>query len=165
MSGTGDGAHGKVEVSDVSAILELLKGSEWRHARLKMGDFELELSDGVATSSTTAPAAAPAPTASAAPAPAAPAAEAAPAPAPAGVDGVVVRAQSIGVFWRAPQPGADPFVEVGDEVEADTPLGIVEVMKMMTRIEPGVRGTVAAIHVENGEVVEFDQPLITITPA
>ena len=61
--------------------------------------------------------------------------------------------------------GAPPFAEVGDSVEADTPLAIVEVMKMMTRVEPGVRGVVTAIHVENGDVVEFDQPLVTITPA
>ena len=84
---------------------------------------------------------------------------------PTEVDGVVVRAQSIGIFWRSPQPGAPAFVEIGDEVAADTPLGIVEVMKMMTRIEPGVSGTIVAIHVGNGDVVEFDQPLVTIRPA
>ena len=159
-----------VDIADVTAMIDLLRESGWTHARLRMGDFELELSDGAPDTPATlaaapAPAAAPTPVAAASAADPAPAL---PADAPqeaAEIDGVVVRAQSIGIFWRSPQPGAPPFVEVGDEVDADSPLGIVEVMKMMTRIQPGVRGTVVAIHVGNGDVVEFDQPLVTIRPA
>lgn len=151
-----------IELSDITTILDLLKASGWREARLRFGDFELQLSDSVIelSSAPTAPATRPAPAA------VAPAAAAEPAPAAAitaGANEHLVRAKSLGVFWRAPQPGAPAFVEVGVEVDIDTPLAIVEVMKMMTRVEPGVSGTVTAIHVENGQVVEFDQPLMTIT--
>jgi acetyl-CoA carboxylase biotin carboxyl carrier protein len=160
MTGSSDDGNRKLELADLTAILDLLKASEWRSARLRMGDFELELSDGMATSGF-APAPAPAAPATASTAPATTKDAAA---EPGTVDGVVVRAQTLGVFWRSPQPGAAPFVEVGDIVAADSPLGIVEVMKMMTRIEPGIAGRVVAIHVENGDVVEFDQPLVTIAP-
>jgi acetyl-CoA carboxylase biotin carboxyl carrier protein len=162
-----------VEIDDLTAMIELVKSAGWRQVRLRMGDFELELSDGALEAGRTdgqaaapAPAAASAPVAS--PAPAAPAAQTvAPTTGPVEEDGegVVVRAQSIGIFWRSPQPGAPPFVEIGDTVQTDTPLAIVEVMKMMTRIEPTVGGVVTAVHVENGDVVEFDQPLFTIRPA
>lgn len=168
MSGNGDEGDREVDVADLTAILDLLKSSGWRSARVRMGDFELELSDGaeIARPATGSAAPAPAtPAAASAPAPAAPAAPAPPPAADTPVDGFVVRAKTLGVFWRSPQPGAAPFVEVGDDVSADTPLGIVEVMKMMTRIEPGVAGRIIAIHVENGDVVEFDQALVTIAPA
>jgi acetyl-CoA carboxylase biotin carboxyl carrier protein len=163
-----------VELTDVTEVLTLLRDSGWRRARLRTGDFELELSDGsldiggepaAAANRADTPQVSAGSGEQAEPA-AAPASGSAPASPPSTeAGGVVVRAQSIGVFWRSPQPGAPPFVEVGDTVQADTPLGIVEVMKMMTRIEPGVAGVVAAIHVDNGETVEFDQPLVTITPA
>ncbi|MBX9472362.1 acetyl-CoA carboxylase biotin carboxyl carrier protein [Microcella sp.] len=155
--------NNSIELSDITAIIDLLKASGWREARLRFGDFELQLSDsgvglGVAQS-------APAPVASTTPAAVSPptvSESSTAAPITASAHEHIVRAKSLGVFWRAPQPGAPSFVEVGDEVEPDSPLAIVEVMKMMTRVEPGVRGTVTGIHVENGQVVEFDQPLLTI---
>ncbi|MCG3754014.1 biotin/lipoyl-containing protein [Amycolatopsis sp. Poz14] len=158
-----------VELADVTAMIDLLRDSGWRFARLRMGAFDLELSDGTEPIAQPAvalpvPAAVPA-TAQAVEPAAVPAAEPVSPGQDDAAEGVVVRAQSIGMFWRSPQPGAPPFVEVGDRVEETTPLGIVEVMKMMTRIEPGVSGIVTAIHAENGDVVEFDQPLVTITPA
>jgi acetyl-CoA carboxylase biotin carboxyl carrier protein len=159
----------EVALADVAKMIELLREGGWREATLRMGDFELHVSDGAASTTPAPRGTADSAPAVSAPAPATTPAPAAPVPAaPAPVDSskqTVVRAQSLGMFWRSPQPGAPAFVEVGDEVSEDSPLGIIEVMKMMTRVVPGVRGVVSAIHVENGQMVEFDEPLLTITLA
>jgi acetyl-CoA carboxylase biotin carboxyl carrier protein len=94
------------------------------------------------------------------PAPAA--APGAPSAEPAGQR---VTAPSVGLFWRSPKPGAPPFVEVGDEVGPDDTVCIVEVMKLMNHVRAGVAGTVAAVHPENGQMVEHGDPLFTIEPA
>ena len=70
-----------------------------------------------------------------------------------------------GVFYRAPSPGAPPFVDVGTRVEADTIVCLIEVMKMMNSVAAGVAGTIAEIHVENAEAVEYGQPLFRVEPA
>lgn len=104
-----------------------------------------------------------APVHAAAPAAAAPATEAAPqaasAPEPAGH---LVRSPMVGTFYRSPAPGANSFIEVGQQVRAGDVLCIVEAMKMMNQIEADKSGVVDAILVENGEPVEYDQPLIRI---
>lgn len=79
-------------------------------------------------------------------------------------DGVVIAAPMPGTFYRAPAPGADPFVEPGARVEPGTIVGIIEVMKMMNSIPAGVAGTVVSVEVENGEAVEHGQPLFRIEP-
>jgi acetyl-CoA carboxylase biotin carboxyl carrier protein len=71
----------------------------------------------------------------------------------------------VGTFYRASEPGAGPFVEVGASVAPDTPVCIIEVMKLMNSIVAQCRGTVAEILVGDGEAVEYGQPLIVITPA
>jgi acetyl-CoA carboxylase biotin carboxyl carrier protein len=68
----------------------------------------------------------------------------------------------VGTFYRSPSPEAGAFVEVGQVVRVGDVLCIVEAMKMMNQIEADRAGTVTAIHVTDGEPVEFDQPLITI---
>jgi biotin carboxyl carrier protein len=70
----------------------------------------------------------------------------------------------VGVFWRAPEPGAPPFVEEGAEVQAGQALCIVEIMKLMQQITADVAGIVTAIHTENGGQVEFGTPLFSIAP-
>ncbi|WP_454688913.1 acetyl-CoA carboxylase biotin carboxyl carrier protein [Achromobacter aloeverae] len=153
-------------LNDIAEIIAILKEGGWRSATLKLGDFELSVSDGDLAAAATP--AAPVPVAAPAPASApAPAAKAAPAPGGSSpvVEGdslVVVKANTLGAFWRSPQPGAPAFVEIGDVVQPDTPLGIVEVMKMMTRITAGVSGKVKAIHVGDGDLVEQGQALVTI---
>lgn len=105
------------------------------------------------------PAAAPAPVA----APAAPAAApAAPAAAPEEVSGHKIRSPMVGTFYRSPSPEAKAFVEVGQTVKVGDALCIVEAMKMMNRIEADKAGVVKAILVNDGEPVEFDEPLIII---
>jgi acetyl-CoA carboxylase biotin carboxyl carrier protein len=93
------------------------------------------------------------------------AAEPAPAAAPtATANGTVIEAPSVGLFWRAPAPGAPPFVEVGSQVKAGDTLAIVEVMKLMNHVVSPVDGVVAEILVENGAPVEFGQAIVTVEP-
>ena len=69
-----------------------------------------------------------------------------------------------GTFYRAPKPGAPPFVDVGDPVREDTVVGIVETMKMMTPVHAGVRGTVSEFRTGNGEFAEIDSVLLLVQP-
>ena len=94
---------------------------------------------------------------------AAPAQAAAPvADAPAAISGHIVRSPMVGTFYRTPSPDAKAFVEVGQKVNVGDPLCIVEAMKMMNQIEADKSGVVKAILLENGQPVEFDEPLVVI---
>lgn len=84
------------------------------------------------------------------------------APAVAEVSGHIVRSPMVGTFYRTPTPDAKAFVEVGQKVNAGDTLCIVEAMKMMNQIEADKTGVVKAILVENGQPVEFDEPLVVI---
>lgn len=75
-----------------------------------------------------------------------------------------VEAPIIGVFYRAPSPGSPPFVEPGQAVEADTTIGIIEVMKLMNPVTAGVAGTLRRFAVADGEQVEFGQTLAFVAP-
>jgi Biotin carboxyl carrier protein len=70
----------------------------------------------------------------------------------------------LGTFYRAPAPGAAPFVDVGSRVEPDTLVCIIEVMKMMNSVQAGVTGTITEVYVENGEAVEYGAPLFRVEP-
>ena len=104
------------------------------------------------------PAAAPAP---GAPAGTAPAAEG----AAAASRGVEITSPMVGSFYRAPGPDAAPFVEVGDRITKNTVVCIVEAMKVMNEIKAEVEGEILEILVQNGEPVEFGQPLFLVRPA
>lgn len=82
---------------------------------------------------------------------------------PAGAGELVV-APLLGTFYRRPKPGEAPFVSIGDLVEADTVVCIVEVMKLMNSVVAGMRGVVVAIHANDGDLVEFGQPLVRLAP-
>lgn len=92
----------------------------------------------------------------------APAPEATVAAAPATVSGHTVRSPMVGTFYRTPSPDAKAFVEVGQHVNVGDTLCIVEAMKMMNQIEADKAGVVKAVLVENGQPVEFDEPLVVI---
>ena len=77
-------------------------------------------------------------------------------------DGDVVRAPMVGTFYASPSPDKPPFVTVGQQVKAGDTLGIIEAMKMFNPIEAEVSGTVLKVIVENGQPVEFDEPLFVI---
>lgn len=84
------------------------------------------------------------------------------APAPEQITGHVIRVPMVGTFYRAPSPGSPPFVDVGDRVKEGDTLCIIESMKMMNHVSADRPGKIEAILVENGQAVEYDQPLITI---
>jgi acetyl-CoA carboxylase biotin carboxyl carrier protein len=103
------------------------------------------------------PGATPAAAGAAAPAAGPPAAGAAPA-----IEGHVVKSPMVGTFYRSPSPGAKPFVEIGDAVKAGQTVCIIEAMKLLNEIESDKDGIVRAILVENGQPVEYGEPLVVI---
>ena len=107
-----------------------------------------------------APAPAPAPAAAAAPVAAAVAEL--PAPVPAEPTGHIVKSPMVGTFYRAPSPGAEAFVQIGQAVKEGDTLCIIEAMKLLNEIEADASGVIKAILVENGEPVEFGAPLFVI---
>jgi acetyl-CoA carboxylase biotin carboxyl carrier protein len=86
----------------------------------------------------------------------------APAAAPAAVSGHVVKSPMVGTFYRSPSPGADAFVQIGDSVKEGQTLCIIEAMKLLNEIESDATGVVKEILVENGQAVEYGQPLFVI---
>jgi acetyl-CoA carboxylase biotin carboxyl carrier protein len=70
----------------------------------------------------------------------------------------------LGTFYRAERPGADPFVDVGTEIEPDTIVAIIEVMKMMNSVPAGITGTIAEVCCDNASLVEYGQPLFRVDP-
>lgn len=104
-----------------------------------------------------------APVAAPAAAPIAPSVQAAPAAAEERVvEGTTVTSPMVGTFYRSPNPGAEPFVKVGDKVEAGQTLCIIEAMKLLNEIEAETSGTIKEILVDNAQPVEFGQPLFII---
>ena len=154
-----------MDIRKVKKLIELLEESNIGEIEIKEGEESVRISRQgtapapMAYAPPAAPVAAPAPVASAS-APEAPAQESA-SPAPA-TDNAVL-SPMVGTFYRAPGPDAAAFVEVGQTVRVGDVLCIVEAMKMMNQIEADRAGTITAIHVENGQAVEFDQPLISIS--
>ena len=138
---------------DVREILRIIDESDLDELRIETDGLSLHVvRGGVAPSGEPEPerrGAEPEPTAQAA-APASPA------------DGLTIVSPTVGVFYRAPAPGEPPFVEVGTRVEPDTIVCIIEVMKMMNSVPAGIAGTIAAIHVENAQPVEYGQPLFRV---
>jgi len=134
------------------------------------GIAELEITEGegkvriVKFSQTLQPVAYHAPEAvmAAAPAAAPGAAPAAAAPAAPVVQGHAVKAPMVGTFYRSPNPGSAPFVDVGQTVKEGDPLCIIEAMKLLNEIEADKSGVIKEILVENGEPVEYGQPLFVI---
>jgi len=102
-----------------------------------------------------APAPTPAPTIALTPAPALPA-------TPVAVEGHVVKSPMVGTFYRSPSPGAKHFVEVGDTVKSGDTICIIEAMKLLNEIECDKDGVIKAILVENGQPVEYGEPLVVI---
>lgn len=167
----------EVNPNDIEALIEVFNASDWDEMHLVMGDFEIFLSnDSKATLPGAAPAAALAPSGSqqqsqtAAPAAHGPAAQGPANQDPANQGPVVpdgstlIRAPSLGTFYRAPKPGSPPYVEVGQRVEPDTELCLIEVMKLFTHLRSGMTGIVREICVPDATLVEFDQPLFVIEP-
>jgi len=157
-----------ISAEDIEALVRSFDDSDWDEMRVVVGAFELFLSKDSAGRLAPAPIASPSiavephepspPPATRAPA----RSKAAEFRAPDGM--AVVRAPNLGTFYRAPKPGAPPYVSLGQRVEADTELCLIEVMKLFTSVQSGVRGTVKQILVDDSQLVEFGQPLFVIDP-
>ena len=147
--------------AEVAEIMRLVEQSGFDELNLEIDGTKISLRRGSATA-TRAAAQPPAPVA-------APIPDAAPrglqSPAPAIVadpNSLEVAAPLLGTFYRAPKPGAAPFVEVGAQVAPETIIGIIEVMKLMNTVRAGVRGTVAEICAADGALVEFGETLLRV---
>jgi acetyl-CoA carboxylase biotin carboxyl carrier protein len=157
---------------DVREILRIIDESDLDELRIETPDFRLHVRRGGAPplpAEPAEPAEAPGRPRAATPEARDPGAEAAPpaAPAPdASVNGAAtIEAPMLGTFYRASAPGEDPFVDVGSDVEPDTVVCLIEVMKMMNSVKAGVAGRVVEVCARNAELVEYGEPLFRVDPA
>ena len=150
--------------AEVAEIMRLVEQSGFDELTLEMEGTKISLRrGGAAGSATPAPSVVAATAAAPAPAVAQTAAATPPAAAASTDPGLQdLPAPLLGTFYRAPKPGAPAFVEVGSQVEADTIVGIIEVMKLMNTVRAGVRGTVAEILAADGALAEYGAPLMRI---
>lgn len=146
---------------DVAEITRLLEESQFEELHLEHEGFKLTLRRGTAVNAALSTPAVPVAKPVPAPTPAAPRASA-PAPASGGVLQDVA-APLLGTFYRAPKPGASPYVAAGSAVQEDTIVGIIEVMKLMNTVRAGVVGTVAEILAQDGALVEYGQVLLRVS--
>ncbi|MGH7886356.1 MAG: acetyl-CoA carboxylase biotin carboxyl carrier protein, partial [Candidatus Binatia bacterium] len=149
---------------DVLHILKLIDESKFDYFQLEVGELKITVSKGepIPIPGTAQPVsvAAPKPVAAPAVAPAPAAAKVAAIPA----GHVAVTAPILGTFYVAPEPGAPPFVQVGQQVTEDTTCGLIEVMKVFNSVRAGVKGTIVEMVAQNGGFVEFGQTLFIVKP-
>ncbi len=157
-----------MEIRDIKKIVELMKEHDLTRFELEEEAFRISLVRGAEDESRMVT---PLPVASAAlpsaPAAAVPAAPAVPTPVPETkeADGLLeIKSPIVGTFYRSGSPDADAFVKVGQQVDTDTVVCIVEAMKVMNEIKADVRGAITEILVENATPVMFGQPLFNVKP-
>ena len=161
---------------DVRELLRVFADSELRHLEVVIGDTRLVADKDAAPQ----PSAAAVPRSDAAvtvdkpndaavdatPAQAGPASVTAPPNDGAAGDGLVaITAPVVGTFYRAPEPGAPPFVSIGDRIDTETTVGLIEVMKVFNSVLAQLEGEVAAVVVDDGQLVEYGQELILVKPS
>jgi len=144
---------GNISSQDLDALIALFQESTWTELRLAVGETTLVLSKNSAADLDARAKSEPLDTTALA------------SPVPAIHDGwTVVRAPSLGTFYRSPKPGSPPYCEAGQTIGSQQELGLLEVMKLFTTVRSEVPGTVREILAKDGEMVEFDQPLFLIEP-
>jgi len=147
-----------MDLRKLKTLIELVESSGIAELEINEGEERVRITRHVA-----AAAPAYAPVAAAPPAAAVQAAVAAAEPAkPAEIDGHVVKSPMVGTFYRSASPGSKPFMDVGQSVKSGETLCIIEAMKLLNEIEADQSGVIKAILVENGQPVEFGQPLFVI---
>ena len=155
-----------MNLDDIRQILDLVREHELAEFEIERDGLKVRIRKAGREVTFVAPAA-PMPVA-AAPAAAAPAGTAAPASAPEPIDSVdlaMIKSPIVGTFYRAPEPGAPNFVEVGDQVRKGQVLCIIEAMKLMNEIECDTDGEISAVYVENGRAVQFGERLFAVKVA
>jgi acetyl-CoA carboxylase biotin carboxyl carrier protein len=163
-----------VDIADLKEILRILEEQDITEFELEQDGVKLRVCrssmvppvapvhlTGAAGVAPPAPAPLPAPLAGPAPA----AAPASPEPTLDTPSGTVVKSPIVGTFYRAPDPNSPPFISVGDRVKVGQVLCIIEAMKLMNEIEAEIAGEVLKIHVDNGQPVQYGDPLFTVRPA
>lgn len=167
-----------VNMEELRELIALLRDNGLAELELENEGFRVRLRRDSATAGSSY--IADAPLHGSAPAPAAPAAGPAPAPPPApgpahpgthasteasqDQDLHIIPSPIVGTFYRSPSPAADPFVKIGSNVEPESVVCIIEAMKLMNEIQAETSGEVVKIYVENGQPVEYGQPLFGIKP-
>ncbi|MGN6820721.1 MAG: acetyl-CoA carboxylase biotin carboxyl carrier protein [Sphingomonas sp.] len=151
----------RVDVELVRQLAALLDESNLTEIEVEDNDRRIRVAREVHAVAA-APVSYAAPAASAAPAAAAPSSPAAADPAPAANTANAVKSPMVGTVYLAANPEAKPFIAVGQKVAAGETLVIIEAMKVMNPITAPIGGTVSAILIENGQPVEFDQPLVVV---
>lgn len=152
-----------MDIRKLKKLIELVEDSGIAELEITEGEESVRI--GRYPQAGSQPSAPPANYMAAPPAPAAeaaPTAEPAPAAGEAAARGHIIRSPMVGTFYRAPAPDARPFVELGDSLGPSDTVCIIEAMKMLNQIEAEISGTVSEILVENGQPVEYDQPLFVI---
>lgn len=144
-----------MELTAVQKLMEQFEDSTARELELTDGDFHLRLSKNRAAKASPAPVEATPSPASAAPAPA-------PAAPQVAAETQTIKAPLVGTVYLQPKPGAKPYLQVGQQVNAGDVVCVIEAMKMMTEVKSQVAGTVKAVLVEDEQLVEVDQPLFTV---
>jgi acetyl-CoA carboxylase biotin carboxyl carrier protein len=152
-----------MDLRKLKTLIDLVESSGIAELEIEEGEERVRITRATASVAAPPPPAAPA-VVHVAPAPAAPVAAVpgAEAPASPAPQGNVVKSPMVGTFYRSAAPGGKAFVEVGDAVKEGDPLCIVEAMKLMNEIESDKAGVIKAILCENGQPVEFGQPLFVI---
>lgn len=152
---------------DIRAFVRLFEESDWDELRIETSDLKLAISKNADAAGLTV-----SDTPSRSRAPARPTGSSEDAGPVAGKvarvipeDLVPVTAPNLGTFWRAPKPGAAPYVEIGQKVDAETTVCLIEVMKLFTPIKAGVSGTIVEVVADNSAMVEFGDLLLLVDPA
>ena len=147
----------KMEIKDIQNVIDLMNENDLSYFLLEQDGVTLKLKKGAEEI-----VAAPAP----APAQAAPAPAAEPAAAAAASDkGEEITSPMVGTFYRAPSPDSEPFVKVGDHVDEDTTVCIIEAMKVMNEIKADAKGIVERVVADEGKPVQYGQTLFVVSPA
>jgi acetyl-CoA carboxylase biotin carboxyl carrier protein len=148
-----------MDLRKLKTLIDLVQNSGISELEISEGEEKIRIAKHLtaapATTVVSMPMAAPAAPAAVPPAPT-------PAAAPPQTEGHVMKSPMVGTFYRSSGPDASPFVEVGQTVKAGDTICIIEAMKLMNEIEADISGVIKAIQVENGQAVEFGQPMFVI---
>ena len=156
-----------MDIRKVKKLIELLEESDIAEIEIREGEESVRISRSSSATPVATPViqtamAVPPPAAEALPDSAVAEGEKKPAQSPS-PSGHVVKSPMVGTFYRSPSPSSAPYVEIGSQVNLGDRLCLIEAMKMMNEIEADTSGVIEAFLVEDGEPIEFDQPLIRIS--
>ena len=151
-----------MDLRKLKTLIDLVQNSGISELEISEGEEKIRIAKHFTAAPISTTVTMPVAAAASAPAAVSPAPTPAADAAPAGVEGHVVKAPMVGTFYRSSSPDAAPFVEVGQTVKQGDTLCVIEAMKLMNEIEADVSGVIKAIQVENGQAVEYGQPMFVI---